>query len=48
MKSKSLALAATEALEVQERGWYRLPGGKTVSIEKALRAACHEPTERLR
>ncbi|MCX6366519.1 MAG: TIGR02452 family protein [Armatimonadetes bacterium] len=40
IKSKSLALAATEALEVQERGWYRLPGGKTVSIEKALRAAC--------
>ena len=40
IKSKRLAVAATEALEIQERGWYRLPGGKTVSIEKALTAAC--------
>lgn len=34
-----LAIAAREAVEIQNRGWYRLPNGTTVSIEKALQRA---------
>lgn len=34
-----LAIAAREALAIQERGWYKLPSGTTVSIEKALKRA---------
>ena len=35
-----LAIAAREALAIQERGWYRLGSGTTVSIEKAQKKAC--------
>ncbi|MBB6051588.1 TIGR02452 family protein [Armatimonas rosea] len=35
-----LAIAAREALAIQERGWYKLPNGTTVSIERALKKAC--------
>jgi uncharacterized protein (TIGR02452 family) len=35
-----LAIAAQEAVTIQERGWYKLPNGTTVAIEKAQRRAC--------
>lgn len=39
-KKTGLAVAAQEALAIQKRGWYRLPDGRTVSIQKTLDAAC--------
>jgi len=40
MNKIELAVAAQEALRIQERGWYRLPSGQTVSIQEAQAAAC--------
>ena len=39
--NQKLAIASREALAIQERGWYKLPNGTTVSIEKALKKACY-------